>query len=105
MIAERIVREDIPGFMQNWGSEFEPRLYRLDPPLDGYAHVAILVCDYPGISLDFTEVYASNAIGGAIAHPGGGLAPHRRYPRNEAALLTHEEALAEMGYTITEPEE
>jgi hypothetical protein len=98
MIATRVHRS-VPNFMGNWGPELEPRLYKLDPPLDGHSYVAVLVCDFPGVGLDCTDVFAAHANGAAVPHPGGGLAPQRRYP-----LISHAEALAQMGYTVDDAE-
>ncbi|MFH5231880.1 hypothetical protein [Antrihabitans spumae] len=96
MIATRVL-SDSPNFMGNWGLELEPRLYQLDPPLDGYHYVAVLVCDIPSIGLDRTDVFAAYPNGAAAPHPDGGLAPQRSYP-----LCSHANALSEMGYVISD---
>jgi hypothetical protein len=116
--ATRVIRDDIPNFMGNWGPEFQPRLYRLDPALDGYEYVAVLVLDLPEIeiegtnlgsgrgvvtqsALEKTEIFAADETGGSIEIiPGFGLLPLRRYP-----LLSHEQALADIGYDAVESEE
>lgn len=116
--ATRVIRDDIPNFMGNWGPEFDPRLYRLDPPLDGYDHVAVLVLDLPEIeiegaslgvgsgtvtqnALEKTEIFAADEMGGSVEIiPGLGMLPLRRYP-----LLSHAQALADIGYAAIEPEE
>lgn len=115
--ATRIIREDIPNFMGNWGGpEFAPRLYQLDPPLDGYEYVAVVVLDLPELeikgtdmtsggqrpliqtAIDKTEIFAADESGGSVEIiPGFGLLPLRRYP-----LLTHEQALSEAGYDQVE---
>lgn len=91
MNAELIMSE-----MANWNGD--ARLYKLDLAFDGYHY--IVVERWP-VSETFdaeTHVYAAWKNGGAIAHPAGGLSPQRRYIGD----LSHEDALAELGYQITE---
>ena len=118
--AVRVVREDIPNFLGNWGAEVSPRLYRLDPPMDGYDRVVVAVIDLPEIALGGTdlasagirpstqqsirktEVFASDELGACVEIiPGFGLLPLRRW---ESRVMTHAEALAEDGYQISEEE-
>lgn len=74
----------------------ETRLYRLSEPLDGYHHVAVTVPDTQWANV--TEVHPADETGLAVRDPAaGGLAPHRRYEG-----LSHKEALAEIGYEVTD---
>ncbi|WP_037159670.1 hypothetical protein [Rhodococcoides fascians] len=98
--ARRVVRDDIANFMGNWtGDSSDAHLFKLDPPLDGHFFVAVLVLDYPSVGLDRTDVFAALGNGGAVPHPGGGLAPQRSY-----RLMSHAQALAELGYTVSTTE-
>ena len=81
--------------MANWNSD--ARLYKLDSAFDGHHYVAVERWDAIGDFGPETHVYAAYPNGGAVAHPGGGLSPQRRY----FGELTHEDALAELGYEVS----
>ncbi|OZE92123.1 hypothetical protein CH302_23715 [Rhodococcus sp. 15-2388-1-1a] len=88
------VKPDMNPDLVNWNGD--ARLYLLDPAFDGHHYVAVEVWPATAQFGAETHVYAAWRNGGAIAHPGGGLSPQRRYK----AEMTHEGALAELGYEV-----
>lgn len=80
--------------LANWNAD--ARLYRVDPALDGYHYLVVECWSETGIYAPEAHIYASMPNGGAVPHPGGGLSPQRRY----LAPMTHEDALAEVGYSV-----
>lgn len=82
--------------MANWNGD--ARLYKLDPAFDGNHYVAVELWPESRHFGAEAHIYGAWPNGGAVAHPGGGLSPQRRFH----AEMTHEQALAEIGYEVVE---